>query len=168
MRKLIRILLVFSFFLNIYGCQNVDRKEMLDYKEIEIANRHNDEDLIDKAKNIYTSNLSKAQEDEERQVATVKYLDDIYQIASTRVNLDLDILNVFSEDYETYIATMQAYSEVYLKERRELVKNQSLSKKENSDKTSPGKMLKLLYQAIDEQEKETLLGLFFLLINCLI
>ena len=155
MRKLIRILLVFSFFLNIYGCQNVDRKEMLDYKEIESANRHNDEDLIDKAKDIYTSNLSKAQEDEERQVATVKYLDDIYQIASTRVNLDLDILNVFSEDYETYIATMQAYSEVYLKERGELVKNQSLSKKENIDKTSTGKMLKLLYQAIDEQEKET-------------
>ena len=50
---------------------------------------------------------------------------------------------------------MQAYSEVYLKERRELVKNQSLSKKENIDKTSTGKMLKLLYQAIDEQEKET-------------
>ena len=82
-------------------------------------------------------------------------MDDIYQIASTRVNLDLDILNVFSEDYETYIATMQAYSEVYLKERGELVKNQSLSKKENIDKTSTGKMLKLLYQAIDEQEKET-------------
>ena len=121
MRKLIRILLVFSFFLSIYGCQNVDKKEMIDYKEIEIANRQNDKDLMDKAKDIYASNLSKAQDNEERQVATVKYLDDIYQIASTRVNLDLEILNVFSEDYETYIATMQAYSEVYLKERGEWV-----------------------------------------------
>ena len=158
MRKLIRILLVFSFYLSIYGCQNVDKKEMIDYKEIEIANRQNDKDLMDKAKDIYASNLSKAQDNEERQVATVKYLDDIYQIASTRVNLDLEILNVFSEDYETYIATMQAYSEVYLKERGELVQNRSLSKKENIDKTRAGKMLKVLYQTIEEQEKETPVG----------
>ena len=150
--------MVFSFFLSIYGCQNVDKKEMIDYKEIEIANRQNDKDLMDKAKDIYASNLSKAQDNEERQVATVKYLDDIYQIASTRVNLDLEILNVFSEDYETYIATMQAYSEVYLKERGELVQNRSLSKKENIDKTRAGKMLKVLYQTIEEQEKETPVG----------
>lgn len=153
MKKLGLLTMIVCLCMTLVGCRsNIDNKHEVNYIEIETANIENDESLLLKAKSIYDENLKKCQSNSEKQVVHVKYLDDVYQIASNRVNLDLDILSVFSEQYETYIATMQAYSEVYLKERKELVANTNLVDMNHVEKTKSGKMLSLIQSSIEEQK----------------
>lgn len=150
MKKLIKIICTISACFILASCkQTIDSNKKIDYTEIEISNVIADSNLIDKADSIFSKNYKKATNNTEKQVVVVKYLDDIYQIASNRVSLDLDILSAFSEDYENYIATLQAYSEVYLEERDELVSNSKLTSKEAIKNTDSGKMLDIVMETTD-------------------
>lgn len=151
MKKLLKITCAFLMCFSLIGCkQTIDSTKKIDYKEVEISNVEADKELIDKAENIYDKNYKKTENNTEKQVVVVKYLDDIYQIASNRVSLDLDILDAFSDEYENYIATMQAYSEVYLKEKEELVANSKLLDKADVSTTNSGKMLAIVEDTIED------------------
>lgn len=140
-KAVICLLLCFSLL----GCkQSIDSSKTMDYSEVELSNVQNDYELIQKAEDIYETNMKKADTNTQKQVVTVKYLDDVYQIASNRVNLDLEILDAFSDKYMDYVATMQAYSEIYLEERNELVSNSKLTSISAAKDTDSGKMLEVL------------------------
>lgn len=150
MKKILKVICVISACFMIAGCkQTIDSNKKIDYSEIELSNVEADSQLMTKADDIFSKNYKKATNNTEKQVVVVKYLDDIYQIASNRVSLDLDILNAFSNDYENYIATLQAYSEVYLKERNELVSNNKLTTKDSIQNTDSGKMLNIVIETTD-------------------
>lgn len=152
MKKKIKILLLLAIILTLVGCQNnIDTSKNINYQEIELANRESDLEFLNKAKELYDTNQQKCNTHIEKQVATVKYFDDVYQIASNRVNLDLDILEVFSDKYTTYIATMHAYSEVYLQERSELTKTSSLEDISQAKNTKTGKMLEILLNTVNKK-----------------
>ena len=151
MKKLLKITCAFLMCFSLIGCkQTIDSTKKIDYREVEVSNVKADKKLMDKADDIYDKNYKKTKNNTEKQVVVVKYLDDIYQIASNRVSLDLDILDAFSDEYENYIATMQAYSEVYLKEKEELVANSKLIDKADISSTNSGKMLDIVEDTIDE------------------
>ena len=151
MKRSIKVICTLLMCFTLVGCkQTVDSTKKIDYREVEISNVEADKKLIDKASDIYDKNYKKTDNNTEKQVVVVKYLDDIYQIASNRVSLDLDILDAFSDEYENYIATMQAYSEVYLKEKEKLVANSKLLDKADISSTDSGKMLVIVEDTIDD------------------
>lgn len=43
----------------------------------------------------------------------MKYLEDLYKLASSRVSTDLGDLYTYSDTYQNYIATLQSYCEYY-------------------------------------------------------
>lgn len=150
MKKILKVICVISACLMIAGCkQTIDSNKKIDYSEIELSNVEADSQLMKKADDIFSKNYKKTTNNTEKQVVVVKYLDDIYQIASNRVSLDLDILSAFSKDYENYIATLQAYSEVYLEERDELVSDSKLTSKNSIQSTNSGKMLDIVIETTD-------------------
>lgn len=154
MKKKIKVLLLIAISFSLIGCKsNIDTSKNINYQEIEEANRESDVELLNKAKTLYDTNHKKCNTKIEKQVVTVKYFDDVYQIASNRVNLDLDILEVFSDEYVTYVATMQAYCEVYLQERSELINNSSLEDLSKIKDIKTGRMLETLLNMTNEVKK---------------
>lgn len=150
MKRILKVLLIAMICLIVTGCkQTVNTAQKIDYTDIEISNVSADKRLLDKAEDIYEKNYQKTSNNLEKQVVLIKYLDDVYQIAGNRVSLDLEILDVFSDDYKNYIATMQAYSEVYLKEKDRLVANSKLIDKADLSHTDSGKMLDIIEETID-------------------
>lgn len=149
MKRIISFMVVSLMILaSLTGCSQTHEKKPIDYTEVEVSNVENDMELIENAQSIYQKNYNKSKKDTERSVAVVKYLDDVYQIASNRVNLDLEILDAFSTEYQDYIATCQAFSEVYLKERDKLVDTDLLSV-DAIKQTDTGKMVDVLSETID-------------------
>lgn len=154
MKKSIQFILIILVACLMCGCtSSIEKKNTIEYNEVELSNVENDKNLIESAKSLYESNDKKATNNMEKTVASIKYLDDVYAIASNRVNLDLEILGAFSEDYVGYIATCQAFSEVYLKERDKLVDTDLLSV-DAIKQTDTGKMVDVLSETIDNFRKK--------------
>ena len=59
------------------------------------------------------NNQKDATTSKERSVIILKYLEDIYKLASARTSTDMDDLYVYSKDYQKYIAVLQSYCEYY-------------------------------------------------------
>lgn len=149
MKRIISFIVVsFLILSSLTGCSKPQEKKTIDYTEVEVSNIENDMELIENAKSLYQKNYKKSKKDNERSVASVKYLDDAYQITSNRVNLDLEILDAFSTEYQDYIATCQAYCKVYLSERNALIANSKLTN-DNIYTTKSGKMIDVLSETID-------------------
>lgn len=62
----------------------------------------------------------------------IVYLDDLYQLASTRVSLDLQILYSYDKEYISYVSTMQSFSEVYLQYQDAILQNPSVMRNWNA------------------------------------
>lgn len=143
MKKILMICICVFTCLGLVGCSgNIDKEKNINYIEIEEANYTYDKTLLTKAKEIYDKNIKRAKNKSELQVVTIKYADDIYQIAANRVNLDLEICMVFSKDYKDYIQEMKSYSEIYLAERTNLVNNKTIQNNNDLHKTKIGESLK--------------------------
>lgn len=151
MNKFIKVLFSLFLIICLFGCHkaNIDKTHTINYKEIEIANIQNDSILFEKCLNLYQKNMKNAKEKEQKHVVALKYLEDSYKVASNRVNLDLEILDVFSNEYMDYIATLQAYCEIYLKERSELVKEETLTDINKISQVNSGVALKQIKNVID-------------------
>lgn len=143
MKKILIICLCFFSCLGLVGCRNnIDKQKMINYIEIEEANYDYDKTLLIKAKEIYDKNIEKAKNESELQVVSIKYADDIYQIAANRVNLDLEICMVFSQDYKNYIQEMKLYCEIYLAERENLVNDKTIQNNNDLYKTKIAESLR--------------------------
>jgi len=60
--------------------------------------------------------LSENEKAENSTMNYLAYLESVYDIAYTRVSLDLDDIDVLSESYLTYLIMLQVYTEVYVQE----------------------------------------------------
>lgn len=131
-----KILLGLMTILLLTGCgSNVDKKYEITNEQIEIANLQEDYLLFQDIQDVYVQNIKKAKNNDEKCVAVLKYVDDVFQLTCNRYNLDYDILSVFSEEYMEYIAACRVYSTTYLEERKQLIKDKKISN-ENYMKTN--------------------------------
>ena len=109
------------------GCSsNIDDKYEIKTEQIEKANIQNDYMIFEDIQSVYKGNMKKAKTDDQKCVVMLKYLDDVYQMAGNRYNLDAKLLANFSDVYLDYVAGCKVYSETYLKERDDLIKDKNI------------------------------------------
>lgn len=131
MRKIIKragmIFLTGIMCFSVSGCghkstsQKVGRASDLNFKSIdydsvsdlEQANYIQDAKMFKKINKLSVYNQKDATTSKERSVIILKYLEDIYKLASARTSTDMDNLYVYSKDYQKYIAVLQSYCEYY-------------------------------------------------------
>lgn len=81
--------------------------------DLEQANYVQDAKMFKKINKLSVYNQKDATTSKERSVIILKYLEDIYKLASARTSTDMDDLYVYSKDYQKYIAVLQSYCEYY-------------------------------------------------------
>jgi hypothetical protein len=123
---LIASICIFSTLL-LSGCgkSNIDSNKP-DYESVEIYNMKNDTYLHQEIVNTYKTDYQKAKSTKDKNIVTLKYLNDVYELANDRYTLDIEVLPVYSEEYKVYVAMMQVYSNTYVKEKEELMKNNKI------------------------------------------
>lgn len=126
-----KILLGLMTVLLLTGCaSNVDKKYEVTNEQIEKANLQEDYLLFQDIQAVYIQNMRNTKSNDEKCVVVLKYVDDIFQLACNRYELDYDILSAFSEEYMEYVAACRVYSTTYLGERKKLIKDKKIYKED--------------------------------------
>lgn len=107
------------------GCSKEKKTaDTLDFKaleysgasDIEKTNYVEDAKLFQEINKLSVESQANALNAKERSVVILKYLGDVYQLAATRVSNDLENIYIYSENYQNYIAILQAYTEYYARD----------------------------------------------------
>lgn len=151
MIKKICITLMTIAILSGCGSSNIDKTYEITNAQIEEANLQEDYFLLQKINEVYAQNMKATKNNDEKCVVTLKYLDDVYQLASNRYDLDYMILSAFSDNYINYIAACYVYGKTYLEEKDELIKDKNISEEEYmKTNTNTGIMLVELEKILND------------------
>ena len=84
--------------------------------DIEATRYAEDAGLFTRINRLSVSSQKDALSARQRSVVILKYLEDVYKLASARVSKDLGQVYMFSKGYRNYIAVLQAYCEYYARD----------------------------------------------------
>lgn len=125
------VLISLCLFASLAGCSSKPKKaqdlnfKKIDFEEvsdIENINYVEDAQLFSQINKLSVKNQKDASNSKERAVVILRYLEDVYQLAGTRVSKDLDKLYMYSENYQNYIIVLQSYCEYYARDIAQITK----------------------------------------------
>lgn len=124
-KRILKGILCVVIGCTVCGCSKEKKTaDTLDFKaleysgvsDIEKTNFVEDARLFESINKLSVESQANALNSKERSVVILKYLGDVYQLASTRVSNDLENIYIYSENYQNYIAILQAYTEYYARD----------------------------------------------------